>query len=195
MKTISSDGSIRFIRTRNCSRSRRRIRFRTTAFPTARAQGWRVEQGAAVLRTSGRERARYREVHVDHFARWTLYTPRGETWKGFEAVRGLQGLSDEVLLLRLLSNLLANGLRAAPPGAIVRLSAGPSAARPGWLWLEVANPCSTTDGAAGTRLGLRICREIAALHGGQLDILMDTAAATVTVRTELPEAAGQPAPP
>lgn len=83
-------------------------------FPNARAHVWMVEHEAAVLRTSARERARYREVHVDGFARWTLYTPRGERWKGFEAVRGLQGLSDEVLLLPLVGHTRGHGGVAVP---------------------------------------------------------------------------------
>jgi len=36
LRTISSAGSMRSRRTRSCSRMRRRIRFRMTAFPTAR---------------------------------------------------------------------------------------------------------------------------------------------------------------
>jgi signal transduction histidine kinase len=37
-------------------------------------------------------------------------------------------------------------------------------------------------------LGLRICREIAALHGGQMDILSTESPAAITVWVDLPGA-------
>lgn len=70
-------------------------------FPEARAHVMMAEQEAAVLRTSLSEKLRYRPEHVDAWARWSLYAPKGEPWFGFPAVRGLQGVTDDVLLIPL----------------------------------------------------------------------------------------------
>lgn len=70
-------------------------------FPNARAHVTMQEQEAAALRTHPKEKLRYRPEHVDHWPRWTLYAAKGERWMGFEAVRGVQGLADEVLLVPL----------------------------------------------------------------------------------------------
>lgn len=73
-------------------------------FPNARAHVMMAEHEAAVLRSSLFEKGRYRPEHVDTFPRWSLYVERGETWNGFSAVRGMQGLSDEVLLVPLVGH-------------------------------------------------------------------------------------------
>lgn len=70
-------------------------------FPEARAHVMMAEQEAAVLRTSPFEKLRYRPAHVETWARWSLYAPRGEPWYGFAAVRELQGIADELLLIPL----------------------------------------------------------------------------------------------
>lgn len=70
-------------------------------FPEARAHVMMAEQEAAVLRTALSEKSRYRPAHVDSWALWSLYAPKGEPWFGFPAVRGLQGVSPDVLLIPL----------------------------------------------------------------------------------------------
>lgn len=70
-------------------------------FPHARAHVMMAEQEAAVLRTSLREKERYRKAHIDAWPTWSLYAPKGEPWFGFDAVRSLQGLPPEILLIPL----------------------------------------------------------------------------------------------
>jgi signal transduction histidine kinase len=100
--------------------------------------------------------------------------------------------ADEVLILRLLSNLLSNALNASPPGAEVRLVLEPINLLEGGQDLvqiqiidqgrgfnsnEVerllappfARPTDNTD-STQHGLGLAICRQIVAFHGGQFHI-------------------------
>jgi glyoxylase-like metal-dependent hydrolase (beta-lactamase superfamily II) len=46
-------------------------------------------------------RERYRPIQVDEVANWRTYDPAGEPWFGFEAVRQLNGLPPEILLVPL----------------------------------------------------------------------------------------------
>jgi glyoxylase-like metal-dependent hydrolase (beta-lactamase superfamily II) len=54
-----------------------------------------------MLRTSARERSRYREAHFRHWPDFELYRERGARWLGFEAVDQLRGLPPEILLVPL----------------------------------------------------------------------------------------------
>lgn len=73
-------------------------------FPNARAHVFMAEHEAAVLRTALIEKHRYRTQHVDDYPRWSLYAERGDTWQGFSAVSGLQGLGDQLLLVPLVGH-------------------------------------------------------------------------------------------
>jgi glyoxylase-like metal-dependent hydrolase (beta-lactamase superfamily II) len=46
-------------------------------------------------------RGRYREKQWDEVKNWKFYAPGGETWFGFEAVRDLEGLPPEILIVPL----------------------------------------------------------------------------------------------
>ncbi len=92
-------------------------------FPRAHTHVLMVEQEAAVLRWAWRERQRY-PVALDDYARWRLYRPRGEAWFGFEAVRELQDLPPEILLVPLLGHTRGHCGVAVDTGAGWLLHAG-----------------------------------------------------------------------
>lgn len=47
---------------------------------------------------------RYRPVQWSSVAKWQLYEPQGETWNGFEAVKQLEGLPSDILLISLIGH-------------------------------------------------------------------------------------------
>jgi signal transduction histidine kinase len=94
----------------------------------------------------------------------------------------LPAVVDDEKLVSVVSNLLANAIRHAPVGGIVRVSLSTA---PGELHLQVADdgPGVAPDAreriferyrrdrnANGTGLGLAIVREIAHLHGGEVTV-------------------------
>jgi signal transduction histidine kinase len=110
---------------------------------------------------------------------------------------GVLVFADEMLLLRLLTNLLSNAAQAAPAGSGIELRAEPVADQPGWLRVSVSNSCTgdlearagvLNDAPQRWGIGLRICREIAALHGGQMDIQSTDTPPAITVAILLPGA-------
>lgn len=70
-------------------------------FPRARVHVYVDEFEAAMRPQTLAERSRYRPVTWAHRPRWVLHRAEGERWFGFEAVRQIQGLPPEVLLLPL----------------------------------------------------------------------------------------------
>jgi len=121
---------------------------------------------------------------------------------------------DEVLIQRLLSNLISNAIDASVPGSTVRVELArlvkTEAARD-WLRLSVIDNGEgikkenlervqtayfTTknrgDEGRGFGLGLAICRKIVALHGGNLSIASQLTKGT-TVQVDLPSHPVQPA--
>jgi signal transduction histidine kinase len=114
---------------------------------------------------------------------------------------------DQVLLQRLLSNVLANAIDASPEGGEVRVDiirlVKTDAARD-WLRVRVIDygsgirpehldrvfqPYFTTkktgDEERGFGLGLAICRKIASLHGGSLGVSSEYGKGTV-INLDLP---------
>ncbi len=63
-----------------------------------------AEHRAALSREGFWGRCRYRPSQLKTLSSWQLYSPGGETWHGFSAVRQLQGLPPEILLVSLVSH-------------------------------------------------------------------------------------------
>ncbi|MCC6899114.1 MAG: MBL fold metallo-hydrolase [Polyangiaceae bacterium] len=70
-------------------------------FPKATVHVHATEQGAALHPQTRLERTRYVRAHFAHDPKWAVYRPKGEHWFGFEAVRDLEGLPPEILLIPL----------------------------------------------------------------------------------------------
>jgi glyoxylase-like metal-dependent hydrolase (beta-lactamase superfamily II) len=70
-------------------------------FPLARIHVWEPEFLAATRPRSALEKLRYKPVQWSHAPRWERYPVTGESWFGFEAVRGLAGLPEDILIVPL----------------------------------------------------------------------------------------------
>jgi glyoxylase-like metal-dependent hydrolase (beta-lactamase superfamily II) len=68
-------------------------------FPEAKVHVFGPELDAVLKRATHKEKSRYRPAHFAHGPRWVRYAVQGERWNGFEAVRDLQGLPPEILLV------------------------------------------------------------------------------------------------
>lgn len=74
-------------------------------FPQAQVHVLQSERQAAIQRRTLIEKMRYLPTQFSHEVRWQTYEPhQGEKWFGFEAVRALKGLPDELLLIPLLGH-------------------------------------------------------------------------------------------
>ncbi|MGE3288390.1 MAG: MBL fold metallo-hydrolase [Pseudonocardia sp.] len=70
-------------------------------FPWATVHVHATELAAAMARKGVRARGRYRPGMWQHGPDWHTYAADGEPWFGFEAVRGLDGLPEEILFVPL----------------------------------------------------------------------------------------------
>lgn len=70
-------------------------------FPQAQVHLHMQEYRGAVSQPSLSEIWRYLPRQWRHGVQWVTYTPQGESWLGFEAVRPLKGLPEEILLIPL----------------------------------------------------------------------------------------------
>lgn len=70
-------------------------------FPQATVHVTEVELQSATARHGFVGRRRYRPMQWDEITTWRRYSPGGEPWMGFPAVRGLDGLPPEILLIPL----------------------------------------------------------------------------------------------
>lgn len=70
-------------------------------FPAATVHVYGAELYAATIRATPREKQRYRPAQWAHGPRWRTYDLHGDRWFGFEAVRELEGLPPEILLIPL----------------------------------------------------------------------------------------------
>lgn len=68
-------------------------------FPDATIHVHTDELDAATRRASRKDRERYNVAQWAHGPRWSTFAAGGETWNGFEAVRGVGGLPPEILLV------------------------------------------------------------------------------------------------
>lgn len=70
-------------------------------FPNAVVHVRAEEQRAATSPANTAEKNRYRAAQFAHRPLWSTYDELGEPWFGFEAVRSLKGLPEEILLVPL----------------------------------------------------------------------------------------------
>ncbi|MBO3462660.1 MAG: MBL fold metallo-hydrolase [Aetokthonos hydrillicola CCALA 1050] len=70
-------------------------------FPEATVHVMQVEIEAAKERRGFISSQRYRPGQWDEVKKWKYYSPGGDPWFGFEAVRDLEGLPPEILLIPL----------------------------------------------------------------------------------------------
>jgi glyoxylase-like metal-dependent hydrolase (beta-lactamase superfamily II) len=94
-------------------------------FPNARVHVMELEKDAAERRRRGFvSRRRYRPVQWDDVRDWRTYAGRGEKWLGFEAVRDLDGLPPEFLIVPLPGHTWGHAGVAIDTGAGWVLNAG-----------------------------------------------------------------------
>lgn len=70
-------------------------------FPQATVHLHRQEYQSGRWQPSLAEKLRYQPRQWQHGVKWQTYEPQGESWFGFEAVRPLVGLPEEILLIPL----------------------------------------------------------------------------------------------
>jgi glyoxylase-like metal-dependent hydrolase (beta-lactamase superfamily II) len=70
-------------------------------FPHAKVHVYAEEQRNAFAQANAQDRARFRPVHWSHEPNWRTYETGGEPWFGFDAVRELDGLPADFLLVPL----------------------------------------------------------------------------------------------
>lgn len=70
-------------------------------FPQAKVHLHRSEHQHVVKRPGLAEKLRYVPGLWKHSVKWQTYEPQGDKWQGFEAVRGLVGLPEDILLVPL----------------------------------------------------------------------------------------------
>lgn len=70
-------------------------------FPSARVHVLATEHAAATGPLKPPDKLRYRAAQWAHGPDWSLYEPGGEPWFGFDAVRSLKDLPEEILMVPL----------------------------------------------------------------------------------------------
>ena len=95
-------------------------------FPWARVHVYAEELRALHSPRDAAERNRYRTVQFAHSPQWTSYADTGEPWFGFDAVRQLDGLPPEILLVPLAGHTRGHAGVAVDTGAGWLLNAGDS---------------------------------------------------------------------
>jgi glyoxylase-like metal-dependent hydrolase (beta-lactamase superfamily II) len=93
-------------------------------FPAANVHVHAAERRAALLGQTVAERQRYTAHHFAHGPRWRSYRDAGDDWFGFEAVRPLDGLADQVALIPLFGHSRGHSAVAVADGDRWILHAG-----------------------------------------------------------------------
>ncbi|MDC9824174.1 MBL fold metallo-hydrolase [Devosia sp. ZB163] len=147
-------------------------------FPQARIHVMETERDAAEhKRRSFVARQRYRPLMWDDVRDWRTYAAGGEAWFGFEAVRALDGLPPEILMIPLPGHTLGHAGVAikTSDGWLLNagdayLNAGELAPKPHMpLGLRIYERIMATDAPAG-RANLDRLRELKRNHGSAVDI-------------------------
>jgi glyoxylase-like metal-dependent hydrolase (beta-lactamase superfamily II) len=73
-------------------------------FPEAKVHIFEREHAAAMHPATFLERARYKQAHWAHGPRWAIHALAGDKWLGFEAVRIIEGVGPDVLLVPLMGH-------------------------------------------------------------------------------------------
>jgi len=93
-------------------------------FPNAVVHVRPEEHQGATAPSNFNEKGRYRACQFAHRPLWTTYDELGEPWFGFEAVRSLKGLPEEILLVPLTGHTLGHSGVAVDTGDGWLLHAG-----------------------------------------------------------------------
>ena len=94
-------------------------------FPEATVHMMRSELADAAKQSSWLDRQRYRPAQWSSHERWTVHEPTaGESWFGFDAVREIEGLPPEILLVPLRGHSLGHAGIAIDDGTRWTLLAG-----------------------------------------------------------------------
>jgi glyoxylase-like metal-dependent hydrolase (beta-lactamase superfamily II) len=147
-------------------------------FPRARIHVMEAERDAAEhKRRSFVAKQRYRPLMWDDVRDWRTYAAGGERWFGFEAVRDLDGLPPEILMVPLAGHTLGHaGVAVKTPDGWL-LNAGDAYLHSGELdpkphmppGLNIYGRIMSTDPSAG-RANLERLRELKRSHAGEVDI-------------------------
>jgi glyoxylase-like metal-dependent hydrolase (beta-lactamase superfamily II) len=148
-------------------------------FPEARVHVLAAERDAAERQRRGFvSRRRYRPAQFDGVRDWRTYNVGGEPWMGFGAVRGLEGLPPEILLVPLPGHTIGHAGVAVHTGRGWLLNAGDAYFHRGEMDLE--RPHCTPGLAAYQRLmevdrSARLAnqerlRELKRARGGEVEI-------------------------
>ncbi len=73
-------------------------------FPWAEVHVMKAEREAALNRDTRIAKARYSPPQLTHEMDWNIYSQQGESWFGFEAVRSLNGISEDILFVPLVGH-------------------------------------------------------------------------------------------
>ncbi|HET6711846.1 MBL fold metallo-hydrolase [Amycolatopsis sp.] len=93
-------------------------------FPNAVVHVRAEEQRSATAPGNAAEKNRYRAIQFAHRPLWSTYEETGEPWFGFDAVRALKGLPEEILLVPLPGHTRGHAGVAVDTGAGWLLHAG-----------------------------------------------------------------------
>ncbi|MFK7991560.1 MAG: MBL fold metallo-hydrolase [Sandaracinaceae bacterium] len=93
-------------------------------FPQAVVHVMKKEHYAATEHPTAAESSRYRAAQLAHDPRYTVYEPTGEPWNGFDAVRALEGLPPELLLVPLEGHSRGHAAVVVETGANTLIHAG-----------------------------------------------------------------------
>lgn len=73
-------------------------------FPSAEVHVMKAERDATLDRDTAIAKARYSPPQLSHEMEWNVYNSDGEKWFGFEAVKNLRGISEDILFVPLVGH-------------------------------------------------------------------------------------------